>query len=1244
MSGQDERFIIDVDIEEVANEIRKAASEAENEPQLTHDVEYILRSRVLDRLDVPWGRWLPPKAKYEATLISGVRPDVLYGHVVIEYERPGKFNTPKGFEDAVEQVKMYIIEHSQHLESRWPKYFGVVLDGFKIGFVRYREVLKGFESKGPFDVNRSTIARLIEAIIGLRRKALNANNLLGDFGPQKTIAQDAIKIFYEKLRRTTPRTEVLFKDWKRVFSQVCNYDPKKLEKLEETYDFLGKNIDYERLLFSLHTYFALIMKLIAAEVAALYVAPRIWSYLKALEDAYYRGHENLRDELRELEEGGIFVKLGITNFLEADYFAWYLDEWDEHVAKSVAKIVRGLSDYDPSAAELDPERVKDLFKRLYQNLAPQKVRHDLGEYYTPDWLAELTLNEVGWTFETFEKKAEESGNRLGPLDLRFLDPACGSGTFLVLAISRLRKYVEEHWIDKGVALRRITKNIVGFDLNPLAVIASRTNYLIALGDMLREKGAEPIEIPVYLADSIMVEQRPTVYGTKAYVLKTVVGEFSVPIRIVEENLLNRALLVLEECVKSYSMSDFKARLMKEANLEEQDLSLMIGLFETLKKLESEGKNKIWLRVLKNSFAPLFVGKFDYVVGNPPWVLWDNLPIEYRNSIKPLWQNYGLFTLSGSEARHGGGKKDISILFTYTCVDKYLKDQGRFGFLITQSVFKTKGAGEGFRRFKLRDGPLKVVKVHDFVLVKPFEGANNRTSAIFLEKKGETRYPITYVLWRPKETIEQTDAINDAFKKTEIIEMLAKPASEKDTYSPWLTLPKKALEAVQKALGKSYYKCYAGIYSGGANAVYWFRIIDLHGEKDVDINVPLHLRKIFGEKIRRVRYVYVENVTEGMKKKIKSISTVLEDFFLYPLIKSQHIEKWRINGYIYTLQMQDPIKRVGYDEHWVKINFPKTYEHLKSFEALLLNRAAFKKYMSARDVPFYTMYDLGGYTYASYKVVWNQMGNKLMACVVSSANDKFLGNKLILPEHVLAFIPTDNEDEAHYLCAILNSSIADLVLRSIAGGTKSFGTPKMIEETLNIPRYNAKNVIHTRLVVLSKKAHQIASTNNIQELAQIEGEIDKTVAKLYGINDDELTEIKNTLKLLEGEEIEEETMEEIPTLEPDLTITNPVITENQPAQIEITVTNSSEEPITNVKIKAQLPNKKVEELFQVIEKQEKLKAQLEALPKGEYKIRITMEYNAKGEAQKIEKTLTLFVKSSEGRKPIERGEIDELFGD
>ena len=56
-------------------------------------------------------------------------------------------------------------------------------------------------------------------------------------------------------------------------------------------------------------------------------------------------------------------------------------------------------------------------------------------------------------------------------------------------------------------LRRICQNVVGIDLNPLAVIAARTNYLLALGPLLKLRGNEPLEIPVYLADSVMTPTR-----------------------------------------------------------------------------------------------------------------------------------------------------------------------------------------------------------------------------------------------------------------------------------------------------------------------------------------------------------------------------------------------------------------------------------------------------------------------------------------------------------------------------------------------------------------------------------------------------------------------------------------------------------------------------------------------------------------------------------------------------------------
>ena len=92
--------------------------------------------------------------------------------------------------------------------------------------------------------------------------------------------------------------------------------------------------------------------------------------------------------------------------------------------------------------------------------------------------------------------------------------------------------------------------------------------------------------------------------------------------------------------------------------------------------------------------------FDYLAGNPPWVRWDYLPSEYREATLPLWKRYGLFSLKGFEARLGAGKKDLSMLFTYAAADFYLKPGGTLAFLITQEVFKSKAAGEGFRRFRL----------------------------------------------------------------------------------------------------------------------------------------------------------------------------------------------------------------------------------------------------------------------------------------------------------------------------------------------------------------------------------------------------------------------------------------------------------------------------------------------------------------------------------------------------------------
>ena len=122
-----------------------------------------------------------------------------------------------------------------------------------------------------------------------------------------------------------------------------------------------------------------------------------------------------RSDIPLIVAGEAFHKHGVSNIGENDFFAWLLmpDIRSQAIAALHALSLELLV-YDLSAIR------QDLLKQLYQNLVDPDTRHDLGEYYTPDWLAQLTLQEIDYA---------------APQSL--LDPACGSGTFLFNAIRRL---------------------------------------------------------------------------------------------------------------------------------------------------------------------------------------------------------------------------------------------------------------------------------------------------------------------------------------------------------------------------------------------------------------------------------------------------------------------------------------------------------------------------------------------------------------------------------------------------------------------------------------------------------------------------------------------------------------------------------------------------------------------------------------------------------------------------------------
>jgi hypothetical protein len=202
-----------------------------------------------------------------------------------------------------------------------------------------------------------------------------------------------------------------------------------------------------------------------------------------------------------LEEGGIFRAFGLTNLLEGDFFAWYLFAWDKPIEDAIRELLERLDQYDPATLSIHPEESRDLFKKLYHYLLPREIRHNLGEYYTPDWLAQRLLNQVDSEFFTADPHKNERRLREKLLNTRWLDPACGSGTFLVLIIARMKELGRALFINETELLNAILRNVVGFDLNPLAVLTARVNYLLAIADLLEHRKGE-VTIPVYLADSV----------------------------------------------------------------------------------------------------------------------------------------------------------------------------------------------------------------------------------------------------------------------------------------------------------------------------------------------------------------------------------------------------------------------------------------------------------------------------------------------------------------------------------------------------------------------------------------------------------------------------------------------------------------------------------------------------------------------------------------------------------------------
>ena len=170
----------------------------------------------------------------------------------------------------------------------------------------------------------------------------------------------------------------------------------------------------------------------------------------------------------------------------------------ERFSRAVAQVFFATLKFDFADVAGDP------LGDLYQHYFDPETRKALGEFYTPQEVVEYILDGVG--YET------------GISNERLIDPACGSGTFLVEAIRRylddVRRYEDDpDWSERLMELCS-RPHIVGLDIHPFAVLMAQIRFMITILPEYREAKREDPDftirrLPIFRTDTLRNEREST---------------------------------------------------------------------------------------------------------------------------------------------------------------------------------------------------------------------------------------------------------------------------------------------------------------------------------------------------------------------------------------------------------------------------------------------------------------------------------------------------------------------------------------------------------------------------------------------------------------------------------------------------------------------------------------------------------------------------------------------------------------
>jgi len=989
--------------------------------------------------------------------------DSSYNNVIIEFKAPGFFKGSKSSAKFIEATDKRLLPYIQREAAKsgipTEDYIGIAIDGEHVCFAQVRAGAIHTQHLVPF--SQYAVALIIEAIKADTRRAITVDNLLADFGHRSANAQALMQAMSNALAselavKRNSKIKMLYEEWRTLYGQVSDMSVLHADAINEEMGFSWKGAAHQSMagrLFVIHTYNSLLIKLLAAEIISAHGLTTTMQPAQAM-SALLDDSAMLNALDQDIEHGSIFEQAGINGFVEEAIFSWYLD-----VARSATHAVPMFSALRGVMASLSMYRTdymthtRDVLRDLYQGLVPGRLRQSLGEFYTPDWLVDFTVDNA------------EQGSWL---DKRVLDPTCGSGAFLVAIIRRIRdEATKAKWSTERI-VRHLCTSVWGFDLNPLAVQTARVNFLMELAELLKKAPGQVLEIPVLLADAIYSPAPDPEKGqdvVKYQIGSQVAGlDIALPSALAFNRLrLDQVFAQMGESVESdldYKEAESRLRaaeLFSESEADDWRPSLK-HTYNQILSLHRKQWNGIWFRIVRNFFWSATAGHFDCIVGNPPWVRWSKLPDAYRERIKPTCEHYGIFS---KNKRHGGNELDISAMITYTTSDKWLKENGRLAFVITGTIFKNPSSA-GFRHFKLdpsNDKSLHLVPicVDDMKALKPFSDAANHTVvAVFDKSQKPGKYPVPYRLWdsAPGFTKKIPPSLPLSTVKERVFITSKEAAPVDDDGSPWAVLTKGRFKILKGLSGVCTWVAGRKGITTDLNGVYFVPVLQDNGT-----------------------LVQIRSRPEAGKKPLGAVKTAwVEPTLLYPLVKGagdfescylRLNNPSRINEKLYTFVPNEGIGKANYTASEIAMSgasLAKTKAWFSAYKTLLQARSTYRRQMPG--APFYDVYNVGDYTFQPWKVVWPEMSTSFYAAVAGSSIVPVIGSRPYVPDHKVYFAGFNNKEPAYFLCGILNTS---MVREWVESHTVSIQMGDVFKH-MDLPKYDAKNSAHVALSKLVKKAH------------------------------------------------------------------------------------------------------------------------------------------------------------------------------